>query len=78
MEYFVKRMFRSEVQRKLQSSTGPIVAAMDYVCAVPKSVRAFLPGGFAGLLLRGCGERCESRFGAGGRIRRSISASMGD
>jgi len=56
----------------------PLVAAMDYVCAVSKSLRAFLPGGLAGLLLRGRGEHCESGLGVGGRIRRSISASMGD
>ncbi len=45
MEYFVKRMFQSEVRRKLQDSTGLIIAATDYVCAVPESVRAFLPQG---------------------------------
>ena len=31
------------IEQQLQGSTGPIVAATDYVCAVPESVRAFLP-----------------------------------
>ena len=31
------------IEQKLQDSTGPIIAATDYVCAVPESVRAFLP-----------------------------------
>jgi pyruvate dehydrogenase E1 component len=33
------------VEQKLQGSAGPIIAATDYVCAVPESVRAFLPQG---------------------------------
>ncbi|WP_411881944.1 alpha-ketoglutarate dehydrogenase [Polaromonas sp. YR568] len=33
------------VAQQLQSSTGPIVAATDYVRAVPESIRAFLPEG---------------------------------
>jgi pyruvate dehydrogenase E1 component len=31
----------------LQGSQGPIIAATDYVCAVPESVRAFIPLGRA-------------------------------
>jgi len=31
------------IEQQLQSSSGPIIAATDYVCAVPESVRAFLP-----------------------------------
>jgi pyruvate dehydrogenase E1 component len=31
------------VTQQLRRSQGPIVAATDYVCAVPESVRAFLP-----------------------------------
>ena len=31
------------VEQQLQGSAGPIIAATDYVCAVPESVRAFLP-----------------------------------
>ena len=31
------------IEQQLQASTGPIIAATDYVCAVPESVRAFLP-----------------------------------
>jgi pyruvate dehydrogenase E1 component len=31
------------IEQQLQGSTGPIIAATDYVCAVPESVRAFLP-----------------------------------
>jgi pyruvate dehydrogenase E1 component len=31
------------IARQLQGSTGPIIAATDYVCAVPESVRAYLP-----------------------------------
>ncbi len=31
------------IEQQLQSSTGPIIAATDYVCAVQESVRAFLP-----------------------------------
>jgi pyruvate dehydrogenase E1 component len=33
------------VAQQLQGSTGPIVAATDYVRAVPESIRAFLPEG---------------------------------
>ena len=33
------------VARQLALGTGPIVAATDYVCAVPESIRAFLPQG---------------------------------
>ncbi len=33
------------VTQQLQSSQGPIVAATDYVCAVPESIRAWLPEG---------------------------------
>jgi len=33
------------IARQLQNSSGPIIAATDYVCAVPESVRAFLPEG---------------------------------
>ena len=33
------------VQQQLEASRGPIVAATDYVRAVPESVRAFLPEG---------------------------------
>ena len=31
------------IEQQLQASAGPIIAATDYVCAVPESVRAFLP-----------------------------------
>ncbi len=31
------------IEQQLQASVGPIIAATDYVCAVPESVRAFLP-----------------------------------
>ncbi|MCY7307304.1 MAG: pyruvate dehydrogenase (acetyl-transferring), homodimeric type, partial [Rhodoferax sp.] len=31
------------VTQQLQRSHGPIIAATDYVCAVPESVRAFIP-----------------------------------
>jgi pyruvate dehydrogenase E1 component len=31
------------VAQQLQRSQGPIIAATDYVCAVPESVRAFVP-----------------------------------
>ena len=34
---------RSFVAQQLQGSQGPIIAATDYVCAVPESVRAFVP-----------------------------------
>jgi pyruvate dehydrogenase E1 component len=33
------------VARQLKASTGPIIAATDYVRAVPESIRAFLPEG---------------------------------
>jgi len=33
------------VAQQLQGSTGPIIAATDYVRAVPESIRAFLPEG---------------------------------
>ncbi len=33
------------IAKQLQVSAGPIVAATDYVCAVPESVRAYLPEG---------------------------------
>jgi pyruvate dehydrogenase E1 component len=33
------------VARQLASSSGPIIAATDYVCAVPESIRAYLPEG---------------------------------
>ena len=33
------------IEQQLQGSAGPIIAATDYVCAVPESVRAFLPKG---------------------------------
>jgi pyruvate dehydrogenase E1 component len=32
------------IEQQLQVSSGPIIAATDYVVAVPESVRAFLPG----------------------------------
>jgi pyruvate dehydrogenase E1 component len=35
------------VARQLASSSGPIIAATDYVCAVPESIRAYLPEGRA-------------------------------
>ena len=31
--------------RQLAESTGPVIAATDYVRAVPESVRAFIPQG---------------------------------
>ncbi len=31
------------IEQQLQGSAGPIIAATDYVCAVPESVRGFLP-----------------------------------
>ncbi len=33
------------ITRQLQGSTGPIIAATDYVVAVPESIRAYLPEG---------------------------------
>ena len=33
------------VTQQLAGSTGPVVAATDYVRAVPESIRAFIPGG---------------------------------
>ena len=42
---------RPFIEQQLQGSTGPIIAATDYVCAVPESVRAFLPGGRSYLTL---------------------------
>jgi pyruvate dehydrogenase E1 component len=33
------------VTRRLRDGTGPIIAATDYVRAVPESVRAFVPDG---------------------------------
>ncbi|HRD99363.1 MAG TPA: hypothetical protein PLA97_23515, partial [Rubrivivax sp.] len=50
--------------RLLGSTRGPIVAATDYVCAVPESVRAFVPPGraFATLGTDGFG-RSDTRAG---------------
>ncbi len=39
------------IEQQLQASAGPIIAATDYVCAVPESVRAFLPVGRSYLTL---------------------------
>jgi len=39
------------IAQQLQGSAGPIIAATDYVCAVPESVRAFLPVGRSYLTL---------------------------
>lgn len=39
------------VQAQLGSSEGPIIAATDYVRAVPESIRAFLPAGRSYLTL---------------------------
>ncbi|WP_048439512.1 alpha-ketoglutarate dehydrogenase [Caenimonas sp. SL110] len=33
------------VTRQLAATSGPIIAATDYVCAVPESIRAFVPSG---------------------------------
>jgi len=33
------------IEQQLDGSNGPIIAATDYVCAVPESVRAYLPEG---------------------------------
>jgi pyruvate dehydrogenase E1 component len=33
------------IKQQLQSGQGPIIAATDYVRAVPESIRAFVPGG---------------------------------
>ena len=33
------------ITRQLQSSTGPVIAATDYVRAVPEGIRAFIPEG---------------------------------
>ena len=33
------------VTRQLDASAGPVIAATDYVRAVPESIRAFIPGG---------------------------------
>ena len=33
------------IEQQLQGSAGPIIAATDYVCAVPESVRAYIPQG---------------------------------
>ena len=50
---------RADAERLLGSTRGPIVAATDYVRAVPESVRAFLPPGraFATLGTDGFGRR---------------------
>ncbi len=49
---FVQRRLAGEdavappyIAQQLQGSAGPIIAATDYVCAVPESVRAYLPEG---------------------------------
>ena len=39
------------ITEQLRASQGPIVAASDYVRAVPESIRAFLPEGRAYLTL---------------------------
>lgn len=39
------------VARQLEASKGPVMAATDYVRAVPESIRAFLPGGRSYLTL---------------------------
>lgn len=39
------------ITRQLQDSQGPIIAATDYVRAVPESIRAFLPAGRSYLTL---------------------------
>ena len=39
------------IAQQLQGSAGPIIAATDYVCAVPESVRAYLPPGRSYLTL---------------------------
>jgi pyruvate dehydrogenase E1 component len=31
------------VQQQLQSGNGPVIAATDYVRAVPESIRAYMP-----------------------------------
>ncbi|MEO5738514.1 MAG: pyruvate dehydrogenase (acetyl-transferring), homodimeric type, partial [Variovorax sp.] len=36
---------RPFILRQLEATKGPIIAATDYVRAVPESVRAFLPAG---------------------------------
>jgi pyruvate dehydrogenase E1 component len=33
------------IAQQLQRSAGPIIAATDYVCALPESIRAYLPEG---------------------------------
>ncbi len=49
----LNREVRSDsfVQKQLASSEGPIIAATDYVRAVPESIRAFLPPGRSYLTL---------------------------
>lgn len=39
------------VTQQLHHTQGPIIAATDYVCAVPESVRAFVPEGRSYLTL---------------------------
>lgn len=45
------------ITQQLQASSGPIIAATDYVCAVPESVRAFFPQDHSDLTL------CTDGFG---------------
>ena len=33
------------ITQQLQASSGPIIAATDYVVAVPESIRAYVPEG---------------------------------
>lgn len=47
------------IARRLAGGTGPIVAASDYVRAVPESIRAFLPAGRAYLTLGTDGFGCS-------------------
>ena len=36
---------KSHIHQQLQQSEGPVIAATDYVRAVPESIRAYLPEG---------------------------------
>ncbi|MES2258083.1 MAG: alpha-ketoglutarate dehydrogenase [Pseudomonadota bacterium] len=44
------------VTKQLGTSTAPVVAASDYVRAIPESIRAFIPGAFATLGTDGFGR----------------------
>jgi pyruvate dehydrogenase E1 component len=73
------------ITRQLQGSSGPIIAATDYVVAVPESIRAYVPEGRRYLTLGTDGfGRSDTRaalrgyFGVdAGSIVRAVLACMG-